>query len=420
MNRMTRSRNGILMTATTIAAATSSLIAADGVSLAGHWDGGGGYADVWGDGDYAYVAHFGSARIDIVDVIDPANPTHVIQYALPPPNTTASAQDVKVGDGLLFISLEGGGSSNSVHIVDVRDPENPVGLVDIFIDGFTAIHNTFYEDGYLYMADSGLPKVVIIDLTDFDPDNPPRTPITDIKWTVNNIGTSFVHDITVVDGRMYASAWNSGVWIYDVTNIASEAPQHLGHGPGDNTHSCWPTANGDYVITGEERSGGGITVYRITENGDGSVSLAVTDTATVPPAEASSVHNQVTIGYRVYNSWYGAGFRVYDVDPATGLLSIVGTFFSEQTGSLWGVYPLLGSDRILLSSIGGGGMDVVKMLVPVPGDVNGDDLVNFTDLVTLLAAWGPCPAPPEACPADFNEDGAVNFTDLLVLLANWT
>jgi hypothetical protein len=50
------------------------------------------------------------------------------------------------------------------------------------------------------------------------------------------------------------------------------------------------------------------------------------------------------------------------------------------------------------------------------------------DLLTLLAAWGDCPAPdpklhcpdPIPCPADFDNTGDVGVFDLLFLLANWT
>jgi hypothetical protein len=61
----------------------------------------------------------------------------------------------------------------------------------------------------------------------------------------------------------------------------------------------------------------------------------------------------------------------------------------------------------------------VAGVVNIPGDVNGDGVVNTEDLLALLAAWGNCPDPPEDCPADFNGDGVVNTEDLLTLLANW-
>ncbi|MHC5024657.1 MAG: Vgb family protein, partial [Planctomycetota bacterium] len=52
----------------------------------------------------------------------------------------------------------------------------------------------------------------------------------------------------------------------------------------------------------------------------------------------------------------------------------------------------------------------------VPGDFNGDGIVNIQDLLQLLDAWGPC----SNCPEDLDGDGDVDIGDLLALLANWT
>ena len=341
-----------------------------------------------------------------------ANPIG-IEYVLPPPNTSSSAQDVKVGDGLLFIGLEGGGAS--VHIVDVRDPANPVGLVDIDISGFTAIHNIFYDNGWLYMVDSSTTRIAIIDLTGFDPDNPPGSPITSAKWIMEDVGTSFVHDITVVDGRLYACAWNSGLWIYDATNVATQIPSFLGSTPGESTHSAWPTGLGDYVVTAEERTGGGIKVYRITEleNG-GSLDLALTDCFAVPTKEAFSVHNPLIEGYRVYNAWYQAGLLIFDIDPITGALDAVATF--DTADSVWGVYPFLGTDRVLLSERSLGLLIVsVDPLPSCAWDCGGDDDgdVGIVDFLALLAEWDMV-----GTPCDFHGAG-VGIVDFLKLLANW-
>ena len=51
----------------------------------------------------------------------------------------------------------------------------------------------------------------------------------------------------------------------------------------------------------------------------------------------------------------------------------------------------------------------------IPGDLDGDGIVNVTDLLQVLAAWGPNPGHA----ADINGDRIVNVTDLLTLLANW-
>lgn len=53
----------------------------------------------------------------------------------------------------------------------------------------------------------------------------------------------------------------------------------------------------------------------------------------------------------------------------------------------------------------------------VPGDLNGDGLVDGDDLGTLLGSWGPCPAP---CPADLDGDGVVDGADMGLLLGFWS
>ncbi len=63
-------------------------------------------------------------------------------------------------------------------------------------------------------------------------------------------------------------------------------------------------------------------------------------------------------------------------------------------------------------------IDALSDVSPL-GDINMDGSVNVPDLLTLLAAWGPCAGPPDPCQADLDGDGTVAVPDLLILLANW-
>jgi hypothetical protein len=80
--------------------------------------------------------------------------------------------------------------------------------------------------------------------------------------------------------------------------------------------------------------------------------------------------------------------------------------------------------RFTASDLGDGsvieaGVDGVELLnvdctpTSVPGDVDGDGVVDFNDLLAVLSAFGPC----AGCPADLDGNGAVDFTDLLELLS---
>lgn len=56
--------------------------------------------------------------------------------------------------------------------------------------------------------------------------------------------------------------------------------------------------------------------------------------------------------------------------------------------------------------------------IPCDEDVNGDGVVDFADLLVILAQWGRCPGcPPRECAADIDDDCEVGFSDLLILLA---
>ena len=61
-------------------------------------------------------------------------------------------------------------------------------------------------------------------------------------------------------------------------------------------------------------------------------------------------------------------------------------------------------------------IETVSAPMTTPGDLNGDGVVDASDLAIMLAAWGPC----RGCPADLDGDGEVGPADLATLLANWS
>ena len=51
----------------------------------------------------------------------------------------------------------------------------------------------------------------------------------------------------------------------------------------------------------------------------------------------------------------------------------------------------------------------------IPGDINGDGMVDGVDLAQVLANWGS--SNPDA---DLDGSGVVGGPDLTIILANWT
>lgn len=54
-------------------------------------------------------------------------------------------------------------------------------------------------------------------------------------------------------------------------------------------------------------------------------------------------------------------------------------------------------------------------IFPCAGDADGDGTVGFSDILTVLGAWGPC----DGCFGDLDHDGSVGFADLLIVLGGW-
>jgi hypothetical protein len=117
----------------------------------------------------------------------------------------------------------------------------------------------------------------------------------------------------------------------------------------------------------------------------------------VPPAEAS-------LGFDL--SWHtidGGGGT-----STGGGFTLSGTIGQPDAGAM------SGGDFALVGGFWAGG----AAADPGPtctGDLNGDGVVNVSDLLLLFDSWGSCPG----CPADFNGDGVVNVSDLLILFDNW-
>ncbi len=334
-----------------------------------------GLADVWADGNIVFQGQAGATArsgnpgldngVHFFDISTPDTLEHILEWKVPGDSGFEAAEDVKAADGCLFISLFGGGNAG-VEIVDVRDPFAPSHLSFITIPGFEDVKNSFYDSGYLYLANGTTNDLAVVDLTSYNPNSPPVL-IDQPLWTIN-VGSSFVQDLTVQNGVLYVAAWDSGLFVYDVSNIAGEAPVLLGSGPPQlNTNAVWPTDDGKWALVSEYRDRGPLRLYELVPDG-ANIQVLLRDTVESQSADTSSgstlypsAQNVVVVGHRAYVAWNEDSLRTFDVDPIKGKLVPVGTFDSfPQQGAVggffgaWGVYPFLGEDRIILSDLANG------------------------------------------------------------------
>lgn len=110
--------------------------------------------------------------------------------------------------------------------------------------------------------------------------------------------------------------------------------------------------------------------------------------------------------------WYtidgGGAMDVTDGSPIGFTLS--GTIGQPDAGVLsGGTFQVAGG---FWASAAKPGASTCPMDIAPPG---GDGVINVSDLLLVIAHWGPCPD----CVADANGDDVVNVNDLLTILANW-
>ncbi len=124
---------------------------------------------------------------------------------------------------------------------------------------------------------------------------------------------------------------------------------------------------------------------------------------------------------RLWSDWEDPIFSHIHTSETPGFFEIAETVTLEPGEYTIRVESAIAIDGVVPPDANAGAtfeFDMQLTPTPFPGDLNGDGIVDVSDLLILLAAWGPCDDERD-CPADLNGDGTVNVSDLLLLLANW-
>ena len=111
-------------------------------------------------------------------------------------------------------------------------------------------------------------------------------------------------------------------------------------------------------------------------------------------------------GEDVDGDWFLKTFRIDEYVQPTNLVRVRFSVNDPTT------------DSIVEEAIDRVSVEVVVCFDDVPGDLNGDGLVNGADLSIVLGLWGEC-ADACDCIADLDKSGFVDGADLAMLLGAW-
>ncbi len=315
-------------------------VASQGVNcvLLGTFNNHGSFNDVWGytapNGDeYALLGT--TTGTVVVDVTNPANPVERGWF----PFGSSPWRDIRTYGTFAYVVTE---ATSGFQILDLSNPNSPTAVGTFGTSVSDSAHNVCVDEAtgrlYLVGSNAGTP---VWDLT-ANPANP-----TYLGLAGGSGQNNYFHDLCVENGYGYGSMVYNGVArIWDMstfppTTLSSSAT------PDNFTHNAWPNAAGTLMVTTDEKAGGVIKMFDIT-NKSSPVALGQ-----FTPNSNSTPHNAFILGDKVHCSWYTEGYRCIDISDPNNPVEVASydTWPGSSGGfnGCWGCYPFLPSGNILVS-----------------------------------------------------------------------
>jgi hypothetical protein len=305
------------------------------------------YSDVVADGNYAYVSSWhNTSGVWIVDVSNPDAAKYVTHYA---PSGSGNMQGIEVLNGVGYFGDDNG---NGIYIVDLSNPLTPKLITKITSPiGYKYVHDlTLDGNGHMFVPHYRVDdNVQVWNVSD------PAHPY--LQMTLTGTDSSSVHDVTVKNNRLFMNGWGGEVDIWDITNLDSQAPVRLGSfSSGLHTQDTSMTDNGNFLACPRELSSNGdVGIFDISDP----TNVRKVADITQPDwgIAATSPSTSKIMGNFLYVAWYQAGLLVFDISDPTNPI-MVGSYDTWPGYSYggngggdgdWGVWPFLGTDRVLIS-----------------------------------------------------------------------
>lgn len=306
--------------------------------------------DIWGYTDseqreYAIIGNRTDSRIFSLE--DPANPLLIKVI----PGAQSIWRDFKSYDSFLYaVSDEG---SDGLTIIDMTNAPDSISYTfwrdTLQVRGIhqplRRCHNLFIDSSgtaYLSGCNIGNGGVIMLDLAS-DPKDPVLTGIQDERYA---------HDAIALDTLLYTSEiFEGNLGIYNVSDkgdpkVISRTQTSLSF-----THNAWPSDDGRFIFTTDERSNAYIDAYDLRDL----TAPQLLDRYRPNSSFPSTPHNvHYSNGYLV-TSWYTEGIILVDAHNPDNLVR-VGQYDTnlQNADGAWGVYPYLPSGIIIASDLNNG------------------------------------------------------------------
>jgi choice-of-anchor B domain-containing protein len=330
------------------------------MDLVAHVDIGEAGNDCWGwvDAEGTEFAIIGSRNsTKIYSLEDPSNPSLVISI----PGSSSTWRDIKTFGDFIYVVADSG--NDGLLVIDMTSYKDsiphkfwkPSLAVGSNSSTLTTSHNIYIDNnGYGYLAgasaihpDSRKRGWFVLDL------------FTD-SWNPSMVAfdtTAYAHDVVVQDDLLYASEIFEGqLGIYDVSDKSDMKLLGKVNTSFNFTHNAWPSHDGKYVFTTDERGDAFVDAYDISDLDN----IRLLDK--FQPEETKNLgvipHNTHYLNGYLITSWYTDGVVIIDANKPENMVK-VGSFDTYGGGhggfsGCWGAYPFLPSGLILASDINSG------------------------------------------------------------------
>ncbi|MCH8330348.1 MAG: choice-of-anchor B family protein, partial [Bacteroidetes bacterium] len=222
-------------------------------------------SDVWGYVDsagteYALVGtHNG---LSIVDLSDPSTPVEVQNIPGPPSTWRETRTWGNYAYGIHDVVSGGVVPGVGLLIVDLSNLPNSVDTtlwtVVVGTDTLRRAHSMHIdENGYAYLFGSNVlgGGALILDLS--NPTNPTH---------VGTYDEGYIHDGFVRGDTLWAAEVKNGHFaVIDVSNKANPSILATQNTPDNFTHNCWPSDDGKYLFTTDEKSSAYIGSFKVDD-----------------------------------------------------------------------------------------------------------------------------------------------------------